>query len=81
MPRTKHRLVIDTNLWVSLLLTKGFAKFDPILFGEHIVLLFSRELLDEFIEVARRPKFKRYFAIEDLQQLLALRTYSNYLKA
>jgi putative PIN family toxin of toxin-antitoxin system len=49
MPRTKHRLVIDTNLWVSLLLTKGFAKFDSILFGNNITLLFSQELLDEFI--------------------------------
>ena len=69
MPGTKHRLIIDTNLWVSLLLTKDYAKFDLILFSNHITLLFSQELLDEFIEVAKRPKFKRYFALEDLQQL------------
>lgn len=70
MPRTKHRLIIDTNLWVSLLLTKDFAKFDAILFSDNITLLFSQELLEEFIEVACRPKFKRYFTLEDLQQLL-----------
>ena len=33
-------------------------------------MLFSQELLDEFLEVARRPKFKKYFSIIDLQDLL-----------
>jgi uncharacterized protein len=70
MPKTKHRVVIDTNLWISLLLTKDFSKFDPILFSDTIKLLFSQELLDEFIEVARRPKFKKYFSLADLQDLL-----------
>ena len=70
MPKTKHRVVIDTNLWISLLLTKDFSKFDPILFSNTIILLFSQELIDEFIEVARRPKFKKYFSLADLQYLL-----------
>jgi uncharacterized protein len=70
MPKAKHRVVIDTNLWISLLLTKDFSKFDPILFSDTIKLLFSQELLDEFIEVARRPKFKKYFSLADLQDLL-----------
>jgi len=71
MPNAKHRLVVDTNLWVSLLLTKDFSKFDPILFGQQAMLLFSQELLDEFVKVARRPKFRRYFTMGDLQQLLS----------
>jgi len=70
MPNAKHRLVVDTNLWVSLLLTKDFSKFDPILFGQRVTLLFSQELLDEFVKVARRPKFRRYFTVNDLQKLL-----------
>lgn len=70
MPKTKHRLVIDTNLWISLLLTRDFSKFDPILFSDTVKLLLSQELLYEFIEVARRPKFKKYFSMTDLQDLL-----------
>ena len=35
-----------------------------------MTLLYSQDLIDEFIEVAQRPKFKRYFTIEDLQALL-----------
>jgi hypothetical protein len=37
---------------------------------EALTLLFSQELLDEFAEVARRPKFKKYFSLTDLQALL-----------
>ena len=33
-------------------------------------MLFSDELLNEFIEVASRPKFKKYFTLTDLQELL-----------
>lgn len=35
-----------------------------------MTLLFSQELLDEFIEVAQRPKFKKYFSTRDLQNLI-----------
>ena len=63
MTKTKDRVIIDTNLWISFLLTKDFSKLDKILSEEKIVLIFSEELLDEFIEVARRPKFKKYFLV------------------
>ena len=33
-------------------------------------MLFSQTLIDEFIEVAQRPKFKKYFSPSDLQTLL-----------
>ncbi len=70
MPIRKDRVIIDTNLWISFLLTKDVAKLDKIFSDDSIVLLFSQELLDEFLEVARRPKFKKYFSILDLQDLL-----------
>ncbi|MDQ3111832.1 MAG: putative toxin-antitoxin system toxin component, PIN family [Bacteroidota bacterium] len=34
------------------------------------MLLFSAELITEFIEVAQRPKFKKYFSLDDLQDLI-----------
>jgi putative PIN family toxin of toxin-antitoxin system len=71
MQKTKHRIVIDTNLWISFLLTKDLAKLDALLRANHIVLLFSQELLEEFIEVAKRPKFKKYLSHQDIINLLA----------
>jgi uncharacterized protein len=70
MPKTKDRVIVDTNLWIGFLLTKDFSTLDQLLADQSIALLFSQELLDEFIEVARRPKFKKYFTLADLQALL-----------
>jgi putative PIN family toxin of toxin-antitoxin system len=68
--KTKHRIVIDTNFWISFLLTNDYSKIDHLFSSENIVLLFSQELIDEFIEVAQRPKFRKYFSLADLEDLL-----------
>jgi len=52
------------------LLTKDFSGLDRIFSDKNIILLFSEELPEEFIEVASRPKFKKYFSSKDLQELL-----------
>jgi putative PIN family toxin of toxin-antitoxin system len=69
MPKQTDRIIIDTNLWISYLLTKD-AKLDRLLASNLTTLLFSQDLVTEFIEVARRPKFKKYFSIPDLEALL-----------
>jgi putative PIN family toxin of toxin-antitoxin system len=70
MPKLKDRVIIDTNLWTSFLITKNYSKLGKILSEKLVMLLYSQELIDEFIEVTQRPKFKRYFSSEDLQGLL-----------
>ncbi len=78
--KTKHRVIIDTNLWISFLLTSDYSKIDPLFSSEHIVLLFSQELVDEFIEVAGRPKFRKYFSLADLEDLLTkVRTKAEFI--
>jgi putative PIN family toxin of toxin-antitoxin system len=71
MSKAKDRVIIDTNLWISFLLSKDYTKLDKLFRQQNITLLFSRDLLEEFIEVARRPKFKKYFSISDLNDLLS----------
>ena len=70
MPKLKDRVIIDTNLWISFLITKDHSKLDKILSDKLAILLYSQELIDEFIEVAQRPRFKKYFSTDDLQTLL-----------
>ena len=70
MPKLKDRIVIDTNLWISFLITKHYSRLDRILSDKLVTLLYSQQLIDEFIEVAQRPKFKKYFTATDLQVLL-----------
>ncbi len=70
--RKNHKIIIDTNLWVSFLLTKQFHFIDSLLDEQKIELVFSEELLLEFIEVAQRPKLKKFFSKVDLEYLLEL---------
>lgn len=70
MPKKTDRIIIDTNLWISFLLTHDFLKFDEIFSDKPTTLLFSQNLLNEFIEVAQRPKFKKYFTPDDFESML-----------
>ena len=67
MPKRRDRVILDTNLWISFLINNDFSRLDRIINDKKVVLLYSQELIEEFIEVARRPKFKKYFDEESLQ--------------
>ena len=54
MQNKVSRIIIDTNLWISFLITKDFTKLDEIIFSRNGILIFGQELLDEFLEIARR---------------------------
>ncbi len=68
----KIRAVLDTNLWISYLISKKLSRMDSLFDNDQLVLLFSAELLEEFVEVANRPKFRSYFSFEDIEELLGL---------
>ena len=70
MPKKSNRVIIDTNLWISFLLSKKSSFLDNLFRNSEITLLFSKELLEEFVTVSTRTKFKRYFTEKDLQELI-----------
>lgn len=70
MSQKKDRIIIDTNLWIRFLLSKEFERLDKIFKDDSIILLFSEELLEEFLNLASPPKFNKYFSQEDLSVLL-----------
>jgi putative PIN family toxin of toxin-antitoxin system len=81
MPRKYRTIIIDTNLWISYLISKNYIWIDDLIFEKNFRLIFSRELIDEFIEVAQRPKFKKYFSKHDIEKLIELfDTYGIYCK-
>jgi putative PIN family toxin of toxin-antitoxin system len=61
----KCRIVIDTNLWISFLLTKRFKFIDKLLENKKAELVFCHELLAELVEVTDRPKLRKFFTVED----------------
>ena len=44
-------------------------------------MVFSKELLEEFLEVAQRPKFRRFFTAKDIELLLeTIQEYAEFIK-
>jgi uncharacterized protein len=75
------RIILDTNLWISFLITKNYSKLDHILFSRKAILVFSLELLSEFIDVCKRPKFQKYFSQTDLEAILkTIEEYAEFVE-
>lgn len=75
-----EKIIIDTNLWISFLISKNYSKLDEILFSKKCTLIFSEELLNEFLAVIKRPKFRRFFSQEDTEDLIeTIQDYSDFV--
>lgn len=70
MAKKPDRIVIDTNVFISYLIGASFSQLDKHILSGKIKLLFSEELLNEFLEVTSRPKLKKYFSPKDVFTLL-----------
>ncbi len=66
------RVILDTNLWISFLISKNYRYLDTHLLQGKVTLLFSEELLSEFLAVTQRPKFVKYFSDKDVAKLLEM---------
>lgn len=69
-PRAKLRCVVDTNVWVSALLSPPMMRLARTLAARHR-LLFSVEQLREFKEVIERPRLARYMTGTHQRELVA----------
>ena len=66
------KVILDTNLWISFLISKRLNFIDNLLIEGKIRLIFSKELIEEFLTVAKRPKFEKYFSDDKILDLLRL---------
>ena len=72
MPKSKTlKLIIDTNLWVSFIISNKQNLLDRFLFGEEARLLFSKELISEIQQTIKKPKLKKYFSTNALEEMLS----------
>jgi len=77
----KTNIILDTNIWISFLITNDLEKLDVLISMGKIRILFSDELLEEFISVVQRPKFNKYFIKKDIEYLLdTFDTYGKIIK-
>lgn len=64
------KVIVDTNLWISWLITKDYKKLDKVFLKKNFKLVFSLELIEEFIEVVHRPKLRKYFSKKDIETII-----------
>ena len=67
-PLATGLLIICTGKYTKSI--NNYQKLDKIIVTHRAQLLFSKELLTEFIEVVSRPKLKKYFSKKDVDALL-----------
>ncbi len=65
------KVILDTNLWISFLISKNFSFLDNYVQTGQIKLIFSEELFAEFLTVAERPKFQKFFTPKDIKKLIS----------
>jgi len=65
------KLIIDTNLWISFLISNKQNVIEPLLFGKKARLLFSTELIAEIQLTIEKPKLKKHFGTNALEEMLS----------
>ncbi len=68
----KQKIIIDTNLWISFLISKNFTFLQYLVETNKIELLYSNQLILEIDNVVNRPKFKKYFDTESVKLIYDL---------
>jgi putative PIN family toxin of toxin-antitoxin system len=72
MTEKKHRVIFDTNVWVSILIGKRSASIISHLSTGSITLVFTDQLLEEIRLVTARKKLRKYFPKKSVEQLIEL---------
>lgn len=70
MQKNKLKVIIDTNVFMTFLITRKANKLDDLLENQMLKFVYCEELLTELMAVINRPKLKPFFAEKDLQKLL-----------
>lgn len=73
MPEKKKiNIIIDTNLFISFLIGKRLKKLHQLITDSLIQLIFAEQNIEELKIVTARPKFRRYFNNEEVDDIIDL---------
>jgi len=66
------RVVVDPNILISLLIGKRIAELQFLFYDPRFQVVLDNLLLDELDSVSRRPKFRKHFPTEKVDELVYL---------
>lgn len=71
MPKNKPlRVIIDTNIWISFIISKKLTLLDGHIFSGKIRILLNENLLSEIKTTIEKPKLQKYFLTQGLEKML-----------
>jgi len=53
-------IILDTNIWISFLISNRYKNLDLLFSQSRIKILFSAELLSEIQDTIEKPKLKKF---------------------
>lgn len=65
-------LVLDSNIWISYLITRQLSNLITLIRHHQFTVLTSRHQIEEIQEVLLRPKFKKYLKQSDIKEFIAI---------
>ena len=66
-----HKVVIDTNIWVSFLIGKNLRHLVQYVRNERIAVITCEEQLRELADVFQKPKLQKYFNTNQITTFFA----------
>jgi len=74
-------VIIDTNLRISFLISHRQDRLDDLLLANKVRLIFSGELLEEISVTIAKPKLKKHFGADALNEmLLKINSYISFIE-
>ncbi|MGI8600661.1 MAG: putative toxin-antitoxin system toxin component, PIN family [Chitinophagaceae bacterium] len=64
------KAIIDTNILISFLIGKKLHSIKDLISSRQIIIVLSEQLLLEFKMVTKRPKLKKYFPEQKVEELI-----------
>ena len=63
------RIIFDNNIWISLLIGKRLTALRSLFERADVEVFFCDELEQEFLDVAYRPKIRKYVSEEQIERV------------
>lgn len=68
----KYKIIIDTNIWISFLIGKSLRGLQNHIDSQSIKIITCKEQYCELSEVFKKPKIKKYFTKEQVEEFFEL---------
>lgn len=67
-----YKIIVDSNIWISFLIGKNLSGLQNYIDSQILRIITCNEQLLELAEVFKKPKLKKYFSKEQIEEFFEL---------